>query len=91
MNASNKTGAIVAINELLSIEMQLDKYIPSNWGSLPIFDLNLMSDSDAEKFEKASVKRNTVRVEELSLNRYSELPMTVIEMMNTLWDQNVNQ
>jgi len=91
MNASNKTGAIVAINELLSIEMQLDKYIPSNWGSLPILDLNLMSDSDADKFERASVKRNTVRVEELALNRYSELPITVIEMMNTLWDQNVNQ
>lgn len=91
MNASNKTGAIVAINELISLEMQLDKYIPSNWGSLPILDLNLMSDSDAEKFEKASVKRNTVRVEDLALNRYSELPVTVIEMINTLWDQDVNQ
>lgn len=91
MNASNKTGAIVSINELLSVNMQLDKYIPSNWGQLPIFDLNLMADSDAEKFRKASVKRNTVRVEELALHQYPELPMTVIEMMNILWDTNVNK
>jgi len=91
MNAANKTGAIVSINELLSVNMQLDKYVPANWGQLPILDLNLMADSAAEKFGKASVKRNTVRVEELTLNRYSELPMTVIEMMNTLWNTDVNQ
>lgn len=91
MNAANKTGAIVAINEMLSVEMQLDKYVPANWGHLPILDLNLMSDSDAEKFSKASVKRNTVRVETLAVNRYTELPIEVIEMMNALWEQYVNQ
>ncbi len=91
MNASNKTGAIVAINEMLSIQLQLDKYTPSNWGNLPIVDLNLMNESDAASFGKASVKRNTVRVEELAIARYNELPMSVIEMINKLWDTHVNQ
>jgi putative spermidine/putrescine transport system substrate-binding protein len=91
MNASNKTGAIVAINEMLSIQLQLDKYTPSNWGNLPIVDLNLMNESDAASFGKASVKRNTVRVEELAFARYNELPMSVIEMINKLWDTHVNQ
>jgi len=91
MNASNKTGSIVTINEMLSIPLQLDKYIPSNWGQLPILDLNLMPEADAESFAKASVKRNTTRVEELANARYYELPVEIKSIINGLWEQHINQ
>lgn len=91
MNAANKTGSIITIHEMLSVEMQLDKYAPSQWGHLPILETNLMSEMDADKFAKTSVKRNTVRVEELAANRYYELPQDVIDTINELWQQHVNQ
>lgn len=90
VNASNKTGSIISIHEMLSVDLQLDKYVPSNWGNLPILETNLMSEIDAEKFSKASVKRNTVRVEELAANRYYELPQHVIDIINVLWQQHLN-
>lgn len=87
VNASNKTGGIVSINSLLSLELQLDKYVPSNWGSLPVLDLGIMSETDAEKFSKASVKRNTLRVEDLFSGRYPELPLDVQASINAIWGQ----
>ncbi|MCH4888968.1 ABC transporter substrate-binding protein [Acidaminobacter sp. JC074] len=91
LNASNKTGAILAIHEMLSLDMQVDKYAPANWGSLPVIDTNLISEADAELFLKASLKRHAVRVEELADKRYHELPQSVIMMINDLWDMHVNQ
>jgi len=91
VNASNKTGAILAIHEMLSLDMQVDKYTPASWGNLPVLDTNLIGEADAEKFEKASLKRHSVRVEELATKRYHELPKDVILMINDLWEIHVNQ
>lgn len=90
LNASNKSGSLVVINEILSLDMQLSKYNPLNWGSLPVIDLNLLSKVDAEKFKKVSIKRNTLRVEELLSSRYPELPMNIKKMINKLWNEHVN-
>lgn len=84
-NASNKTGAIVTINDLLSVEMQVDKYQPKNLGSLPIFDLNLLAESDLDSFLKASVKRSTLEVDVLYEHKRPELPVSVQEIINELW------
>lgn len=90
MNASNKSGALVAMNEMLSIDLQLHKYVPSNWGNLPVLDLNLLTEDQAEQFSKASVKRSTLRVEELAAARYQELPLNVQMMINNIWDRQIN-
>lgn len=90
MNASNKTGGIVTINELLSAELQLNKYVPGNWGNLPILDLKLMNDTDIEAFERASVRRNALRVETLFTGRYPELPLDIQNMINELWQTEIN-
>ncbi len=90
MNSSNKSGALVAINEAISIDMQLSKYDPKIWGNLPVIDLNLLSEVQAERFKKISVKRNTVRAEELLQGRYPELPVKVQDIINNLWEKHVN-
>jgi putative spermidine/putrescine transport system substrate-binding protein len=90
-NASNKTGSLIAINELISVELQLHKYLPSNFGNLPILDMNLMSEADYEQFSRASIKRNTLRTEILSGARYLELPIEVQKLINEIWDKHLNQ
>lgn len=91
VNAANKTGSIVTMNQVLSVDMQLDKYIPSRWGNLPILDLNLMAETDIERFSKANIKRHTVKLETLDDSRFLELPKAVNEKINALWDIYVNQ
>lgn len=90
VRSSNKSGSLVLINEILSIDMQLSKYAPKKWGNLPVLDLNLLSEVDAEKFSKVSVKRNTIRVEDLFNSRYPELPMNINLLINDIWDKYVN-
>lgn len=90
INASNKSGAIVTINEMLSVDMQVFKYNPKEWGTLPAIDINILSETNADKFKKMGVKRNTLRVEELFEARYPEFNIDIQNSINELWDQYVN-
>lgn len=84
-NGFNKSGALLLINELMSLEVQYNKYLPSSFGNLPIYDMNLVSQSTLEKFQEASLKRGTLTAETLLQARYPELPLRIQEMINAIW------
>lgn len=86
-NAANKSGALVALNDMLSFDHQLTMYDPKELGLLTIFDLGLLSEEDAMSFEDAPIKRSTMTVEALQAARYPEVPMSVQAMLNDIWKE----
>jgi len=84
-NGFNKSGGLLVINELMSYEVQMQKYLPQNYGSLPVYDLNLVPPATLEAFQEASIKRGTLTVEALLGSRYVDLPVRVQDMINNLW------
>lgn len=73
-NSSNKSGAMTVLNELLSGEMQGDKYDSKNWGNLPSVDPMKMEKTEADKILKITVKRTAVKEADLSAARLPQVP-----------------
>lgn len=90
-NGFNKSGALLLINEMMSQEVQVHKYLPSNFGDLPIYDLNLLPQEVLETFQEASLKRGTLTAEILLNARYPELPVRVQEMINQIWLRHMSE
>ncbi len=88
-NAPNKSGAMVAINALLSPEMQGSKYEPRNWGNLPVYDPEY-TDSDAYEFIKSvKTKSTSLKQDTLLESRIPEVPVEVRAIIIELWTDHV--
>jgi hypothetical protein len=66
----------------------MEKFLPSQLGSIPIYDFNLLSEEALESFENLSIKRGTLSPQEFLAARYPELPLIVQEMINEIWEKN---
>jgi putative spermidine/putrescine transport system substrate-binding protein len=91
INAANKSGALIAINELLSVSTQINKYDPSNWGNLPVLSLNLLSEENLEAFDKVSIKRSTLSVQDLQPVGIYEYPLQVQEWIIDIWVEEISK
>ncbi len=60
-NSPNKTGAMVALNALLSPEMQTSKYNPKSWGNLSIYSLDVTPKANIEALKTIKLKSTTVK------------------------------
>jgi ABC-type uncharacterized transport system YnjBCD substrate-binding protein len=49
-NSPNKAGAMVLANFLISVEAQLSKYSPDNWGDFPALDPDRLNPADQKRF-----------------------------------------
>lgn len=74
-NSSNKSGAMVFINELLGSELQSSMYNPKNWGNLPSVDPIKMPDGTGDKITKMAFKRSALKFNELTSVRIPQLPL----------------
>lgn len=90
-NGFNKSGALLLINEMMSLEVQYQKYLPTNYGNLPIYDMNLVPQEILEQFQDASIKRGTLTAEALLMARYPELPIRVQDMINEIWLKHIGE
>ena len=87
-NGFNKSGALLIINDFLSLEVQSEKFLPDQLGSIPVYDLNLLSEEALETFENISIKRGTLSPKEFLEARYAELPVRIQDMINEIWEKN---
>ena len=90
-NAKEKSGAMVAINFLLSPEAQAAKADPANWGDNTILDMDKLSVEDREKFESIDLGEASVSNEELASKRVPELSAEYVEFIEKEWEKNVAQ
>lgn len=58
LRATNKPGAMVVINALISPEAQLEKMHPAVWGDGTVLDMGKLPATWASRFEQAAVRRH---------------------------------
>lgn len=88
-NSSDKAGALVAINEMLSPEAQTAKLSPENWGDLSALDFEKLSAEQQKAMNEVDFGTATLPLEELEGNRLPELSSDYIEVIEKGWMENV--
>lgn len=88
-NASNVDGALVAINAILSPEIQASKYNPENWGDLPVLDNSKLSPAEKDLFNRVPLGKGVVPQEQLLAKRLPEMPADLIPEIEAIWQSEV--
>ncbi len=88
-NASDKEGAMVVANFLLSPEAQFKKADPAVWGDLPAIDPTRLDDTWREKFAKQPRGIATLPDEVLQKHQLPEPPSEILIRLEKGWDKHV--
>ncbi len=88
-NASDKEGAMVVANFLLSPEAQFKKAEPAVWGDLPAIDPTRLDDTWREKFAKQSRGIATLSDEVLQAHQLPEPPSQILILLEKGWEKHV--
>ncbi len=86
-NAVNKSGALVVINEMISVQGQAYKYNPKGWGNIPVIRSSIMKTEDIQPILKVGIKRNNVKQESFNEHRLVEIPKKTSDIMSQLWTE----
>lgn len=86
-NSSNKAGAIVAINEMLSPDMQASRY--EKLKVLPVLDNEKLSEEQKEAFSKVDLGKGTIPQDELLSKRLPEMPAELVPLIEEIWTEEV--
>jgi putative spermidine/putrescine transport system substrate-binding protein len=88
-NASDKEGAMVVANFLISPEAQLKKADPDVWGDFPAIDIQRLDKSWQEKFRNLPRGIATLTSEELQTHQLPEPPSEILIRLEKGWDRHV--
>ena len=88
-NAPHKAAALVAINEVISPEMQLSIY--ENIGNISVLDMGKLPEADAKAFADVPLGSTQIPLEELLDHRITEAAGPVIPILEKLWLTRVAQ
>lgn len=86
-NSDNKAGAIVAINEMLSPEIQADRY--DKLKVLPVLDNTKLSEEQKEAFASVDLGKGTIPQDELLSKRLPEMPAELVPIIEEIWTEEV--
>ena len=88
-NAPNKAGAMVLANFLISVDAQLSKYIPENWGDFPALDMDRLSVQDRDRFQTVDLGAATLKPGQLAAVAVPEIPAAYLEALEQGWKEHV--
>ena len=86
-NSGNKAGAMVAINEMLSPEIQADRY--NTLKVIPVLDNSKLSKEQKEAFDQVELGEGTIPQDELLLKRLPEMPAELVPIIEEIWTEEV--
>lgn len=86
-NSPNKAGAMVAINEMISPEIQADRY--ETMKVLPVVDYEKLSDEQKEAFDKVDLGKGNIPQDELLSKRLPEMPAKLVPIIEEIWLEEV--
>lgn len=87
VNSQNKEGAMVAINEMMSPEVQADRF--DTMKVLPVVDYEKLSDEQKEAFDKVDLGKGTIAQDELLSKRLPEMPAELVPIIEEIWTEEV--
>jgi putative spermidine/putrescine transport system substrate-binding protein len=88
-NSTNKPGALVTSNFLLSVEAQISKNDPRNWGDFTVLDLGRLNEEQRLQFGLIELGDATVELDKLSRYGVPEIPSPYLEELEAGWEENV--
>lgn len=86
-NSGNKAGAMVAINEMLSPEIQADRY--DQLKVIPVLDNTKLSEEQKAAFDKVDLGKGTIPQDELLAKRLPEMPAEMVPLIEEIWSEEV--
>ena len=86
-NSGNKAGAMVAINEMLSPEIQASRY--DSMKVLPVLDNTKLSDEQKAAFDAVDLGKGTIPQDELLAKRLPEMPAELVPIIEEIWAEEV--
>lgn len=86
-NSKNKEAAMVSINEMLSPEVQADRY--SNLKTIPVVDYSKLSNEQRKLFDSVDIGKGVIPQEELLSKRLPEMPAALVPIIEDIWAEEV--
>jgi len=86
-NSPNKAGAMVAINEIISAEIQATQF--EELRSLPVVDYNKLDDEEKAKFDNVDIGQGVLPQDELLSKRLPEMPADIVPIVEEIWEEEV--
>lgn len=86
-NSGNKAGAMVAINEMLSPEVQADRYDVLK--VIPVLDNDKLTEEQQEAFAKVDLGKGTIPQDELLEKRLPEMSAELVPIIEEIWAEEV--
>lgn len=87
VNAPNKAGAMVAINEMIFPEVQAERY--DELKVLPVVDYDKLNDTQKEAFDKVDLGKGTIPQDELLEKRLPEMKAELVPIIEEIWGEEV--
>ena len=78
---------MVAINEMLSPEVQADRY--DQLKVIPVLDNTKLSDDQKAEFDKVDLGKGTIPQDELLSKRLPEMPAQLVPIIEEIWNEEV--
>lgn len=86
-NTQNVYGAIVAINEMMSPEVQANRFMTLK--TLPVVDYNKLDDSQKAEFDKVELGKGAIPQDELLSKALPEMPSSLVPIIEEIWLEEV--
>ena len=86
-NSANKAGAMVAINEMMSPEIQASRY--KEMKTLPVVSYDKLSDDQKKKFDNVDLGKGVIAQDELLSKRLPEMPAQLVPVIEEIWQEEV--
>lgn len=86
-NSPNKAAAMVAINEIISAEMQASLF--AELKSLPVVNYDKLSDAEKALYDNVDIGEGTLSQDELLAKRVPEMPANLVPIIEEIWLEEV--
>lgn len=87
VNSGNKAGAMVAINEMLSPEIQADRYEVLK--VIPVLGNDKLTEEQQKSFSEVDLGKGTIPQDELLEKRLPEMPAELVPIIEEIWTEEV--
>ncbi|MDO5062442.1 MAG: ABC transporter substrate-binding protein [Peptostreptococcaceae bacterium] len=87
INSPNKAGAIVAINEMISPEVQAERF--KTLRTLPVVDYDMLSEDQQKAFDAVDIGKGVLPQDELLSKKLPEMPAKLVPIIEEIWLEEV--
>lgn len=86
-NSENPVGAMVAINEMMSPEVQASRF--ETIRTIPVVSYDTLNDEQKNAFDSVEIGKGVIPQDELLSKRLPEMPSSLVPIIEEIWQEEV--